>query len=276
MLVEAQVLVPVSVVVPCYCCTETVERAIHSVASQTIRPNEVILIEDGSSDNTLSVLYGLQKKYGNWIRVVPLPKNLGVASARNTGWTLAKNPYIAFLDADDAWHPKKIEIQLEFMVNNLDVMLCGHQHRELSENNDDSLQWTLELKQISKVTWLQMLLKNQFITPSIMLKKEINFRFSETARYMEDHFLWLEIVSAGMLTVKLDIDLAAVYKPMYGASGLSANMWMMEKAELSNYRQLYNQGKLVFGMYMFLQCFSLTKYIKRILVVYILRHFGVK
>ena len=273
MLVEGSALASVSVVIPCYCCTETIERAIHSVASQTVRPNEVILVEDGSGDNTLSILNELQKKYGDWIRVVPLPENLGVASARNTGWALAKNSYIAFLDADDAWHRQKIEIQYEFMVNNLDVMLCGHQHRELSENNNDSLQWAVELKLIHKITWLQMLLKNQFITPSIMLKKEINFRFSERARYMEDHFLWLEIVGAGMLTVKLDIDLAVVYKPMYGASGLSANMWMMETAELSNYRQLYNQKKLTFLTYIFLQFFSIVKYAKRFLVVYLVRRF---
>ena len=273
MLDEGFLNAPVSVVIPCYCCAETIERAVQSVASQTSRPAEIILVEDGSGDKTLLILYELHKKYGDWIRVIESPWNVGAASARNTGWRLATQPYIAFLDSDDAWHSRKIEIQYGYMESNPNVVLSGHLYRELIPNSVDDLNWLVELKSITKVTWKRLLLKNQFVTPSVMVNRNIPFRFTEGKYYMEDHLLWLEIVCANMITVKLNIDLVAIYKPMYGASGLSSNLWLMEKAELSNYQYYYNKGKLSPSMYVFIQCFSLAKYLRRLLVVYLVRPF---
>src|SRR5258706_14692588 len=99
-------LAPVSVVVPCYRCADTIERAVRSVAAQTLRPAEVILVDDGSPDGTGAALERLRERFGaDWIRIVRLPRNLGSASARNAGWELATQRYVAFLDSDDAWHP---------------------------------------------------------------------------------------------------------------------------------------------------------------------------
>ncbi|MHB1099234.1 MAG: glycosyltransferase family 2 protein, partial [Burkholderiales bacterium] len=108
--------VPVSVIIPCYRCAETIARAVDSVLKQTLPPEEILLVEDCSGDdgNTLAVLHSLQQN-NPFIRVIPLAKNGGPAAARNAGWDAAKQPYIAFLDADDAWHPKKLEIQYSWM-----------------------------------------------------------------------------------------------------------------------------------------------------------------
>ena len=262
---------PVSVVIPCYCCARTIGRAFSSVARQTLRPAEVILVNDGSVDETSGVLDTLKNKYGEWVRIVELPANVGAASARNAGWNVATQPYIAFLDSDDAWHPRKIEIQYEYMRDNPGVILSGHLCRQLQEGAANALQWAVELKNIHKVTWFGLLLRHQFVTPSVMLKKEIGFRFSEGNRYMEDHRLWLEIVGEPMLTVRLDVELAAVYKPVYGASGLSADLWNMEKAELANYHYFRDQGKIPRVQFIVLCCYSLTKFVKRLMVVYLIR-----
>jgi hypothetical protein len=85
--------------------------------------------------------------------------------------------------------------------------------------------------------------------------------------------LWLEIVNMKMPVVKLCIELVAVYKPMYGDSGLSSNLWLMEEAELSNYKYLYNQGKIIFYQYIFLQLYSIIKFIRRLLIVHVKRRF---
>ena len=77
---------PVTVVVPCYRCANTIERAIASVAAQTLRPNELLLVEDASGDGTLEVLLALQRRYEEWIRVIPLELNAGAAFDRNAGW----------------------------------------------------------------------------------------------------------------------------------------------------------------------------------------------
>ena len=121
----------VSVVVPCYRCIATLERAVRSVAQQTQRPAELILVDDASGDGTLELLRTLQARYGDWVRVVALPANAGAASARNAGWNVATQPYIAFLDADDAWHPRKVEIQWDYMQRHPDVALSGHLCRQL-------------------------------------------------------------------------------------------------------------------------------------------------
>ncbi|MGB4811963.1 MAG: glycosyltransferase family 2 protein [Methylophilaceae bacterium] len=266
----------VSVIIPCYRCATTIARAVSSVAEQIFRPAEVILVDDASGDATLEIINSLKNQYGSWVKVVELKKNVGAASARNAGWNLATQPYIAFLDSDDAWHPRKVEIQYGYMSNNSSVVMSGHLFRELPEDVVDKLNWPVELLSIQKVTWKQLQFKNPFVTPSVMLKKDIPFRFSEGKRYMEDYLLWMEIVGANLVVVKLNIELAAIFKPMYGVSGLSSNLWLMEKAELSNYKYLYSQNKLNFLQYTFFKTFSFIKFIRRLLIVHVIRRFRIK
>lgn len=194
---------PVSVVVPCFRCAATIERAVASVAAQTQRPAEMILVDDASSDGTLEVLQAIRARYGEWVRVVELPSNAGAASARNAGWNVATQPYIAFLDADDAWHPRKIEIQYGYMQAHPDVALSGHLCRQLPGEEVNAPAWAVDLRGEQRITWTGLLLRHPFVTPSVMLKREIGLRFAEGLRHMEDHRLWLDIVGASMPTVKL-------------------------------------------------------------------------
>ena len=258
---------PVSVVVPCYRCQVTLERAVSSVVHQTQRPAELILIDDASGDSTWALLLAIQARHGEWVKIVALSANAGAASARNAGWNLATQPYVAFLDADDAWHPQKIEIQYGYMQRHPDVALSGHSCRQLPEGSTNNLAWEVALTGVQTITWSRLLLRHQFVTPSVMLKREIGMRFSDGMRHMEDHRLWLEIVGAPLHTVKLQVELAAVYKPAYGASGLSSNMWAMERAELANYRYFYGQSKLSLPQLFLLQCYSLVKFLRRLVIV---------
>ena len=69
---------PVSVIIPCFKCAETIERAIDSIAKQTLIPHEVILVNDASPDNTIDILKKLQNIYGKeWIKIIDLKKMLG-------------------------------------------------------------------------------------------------------------------------------------------------------------------------------------------------------
>lgn len=265
-------IVPVSVVVPCYRCVATLERAVLSVVGQTQRPAQVILVDDASGDGTLDLLRSLQARYGDWVRVLALAANMGAASARNAGWNVATQPYIAFLDADDAWHPQKIEIQWGYMQQHLDVALSGHLCRQLPQTSTQTPVWPVLLTGAQDITWTRLLLQHQFVTPSVMLKREIALRFYEGMRHMEDHRLWMEIVGAPMRMVKLQVELAAVYKPVYGASGLSADMWGMEKAELANYRYFHAQGRISGPLLLALQTYSLLKYLRRLIIVRFLRN----
>jgi glycosyltransferase involved in cell wall biosynthesis len=268
--------VPVSVVVPCYRCAATIGRAVSSIAAQTLRPGELILVDDASGDATLQQLRALQAEHGSWVQVVTLPTNAGAASARNAGWNVATQPYVAFLDADDTWHPQKLEIQYGYMQQHPEVALSGHLCRQLPADVPGTTDWPIAWMpgDVQRVTWSQLLLRHQFVTPSVMLKRAITPRFFEGARHMEDHRLWLEIVGTPLPTVRLQVELAAVYKPVYGASGLSADMWRMEKAELANYRHFHRRGKLSAVQLFLLQGFSLVKFVRRLVIVRLLRRAG--
>ena len=106
----SKTLKKVSVIIPTFNRAKLVQRAIKSVLNQTIKPYEIIVVDDGSTDDTLEVL----KNYP--IKVLT-QKNKGVSSARNLGIKNATGDIIALLDSDDEWLPKKIELQLKLFEN---------------------------------------------------------------------------------------------------------------------------------------------------------------
>lgn len=108
----------VSVIIPTYNSARFLPDAIDSVLKQTYRSYEIIVVNDGSTDNTSEVLC----RYSGKITVSE-QRNRGVAAARNTGIRAAQGEYIAFLDADDLWLPDKLALQLPLFERNPDVGL---------------------------------------------------------------------------------------------------------------------------------------------------------
>lgn len=262
--------IPVTVIIPCYCSGDTIGRALASVLAQTRRPSEVIMIDDGSPDDSLVKLTELSSAYPGWAKLLCMGRNQGVASARNAGWAVATQPYIAFLDADDAWHSEKLAIQYAHMAANRDLVLCGHGHRVLQQPGL-APDWRLGKLTAKPVQKWRLLLRNQFVTPSVMIRRDVKPRFAEGRRFMEDRLLWLEIVCSGDRTEVLNLELAATYKLPYGARGLSSNLWEMTKADLSNYRILRDRGYLSRPISFALQIFSLLKLARRLVKVGIWR-----
>ncbi|MCK5915181.1 MAG: glycosyltransferase family 2 protein, partial [Deltaproteobacteria bacterium] len=178
----------VSVIIPCYQAGSTVGRALASVAAQSVKPFEVIIVDDASTDATRNRLQELVEKYKpDWLKVYFLTENCGPASARNYGWELATQPFVAFLDADDSWHRDKIALQLAFMRQNSEISFCGHSCGEIS-----SLIRKLPKKfQVTNCTLKELLFRNRLQTTStVMLKRDLVVRFPKTSRYSEDYYLW--------------------------------------------------------------------------------------
>jgi len=258
--------VPVSVVIPCYRCAGTVRRAVASVVRQSRLPSQLILVDDASGDGTLPVLREIQTEVGgDWLKVLALPANVGAGSARNAGWNVATGTYVAFLDADDSWHPRKIEIQYTFMTQHPEVALSGHAHRRIADG--ESTDVPLAAQGFSMVSKNQLLLSNRFVTPSAMLRKDIPQRFLEGRRHTEDQLLWLEIASAGLKVARLDEVLAFTFKAPVGESGLTASAWTMRKAEMANVWHLYRTGHLGLIRAGALCVFSLVKHLRRVLLL---------
>ncbi|HKW38412.1 MAG TPA: glycosyltransferase family 2 protein [Burkholderiales bacterium] len=258
-------VLPVTVIVPCYRCAATVRRAVASIAGQVSQPAQIVLVDDGSRDGTLDVLRDLQRSYGKGrVDVVALGENHGAASARNAGWKAASGEFLAFLDADDAWHPRKLEIQYAFMRSHPDISLCGHAHARIADGAP--LNRPLTDSGYRMVSLAQLLVSNRFITPSVMVRRDVTHRFLEGARHMEDHLLWLEIAAGGARVTRLNETLAFIYKRPFGASGLSAHLVGMEKAELRNYRLLRERGMIGATAMWILQGYSLAKFARRLLI----------
>ncbi|MBY0576046.1 MAG: glycosyltransferase family 2 protein [Gallionellaceae bacterium] len=264
---------PVSVVVPCYRCTETIERALASIVQQTLLPAQVLLVEDCSGDEgkTLELLYLLQQKYREEIdlKIITLDKNGGPATARNAGWEAATQTYIAFLDADDEWRPEKLSTQYEYMRENPDIVVSGHRHINLP-GNPSSLHAAL-MTSHKKISPLSLLFRNCFPASSVMLKNEIPFRFADGKRYAEDAYLWQQIAFARLPMVRIEAPLVNYYKALYGESGLSAQLWKMEKGELSNFVALYRAGSINWLLFIAATIFSVLKYVKRLVATWMNR-----
>jgi glycosyltransferase involved in cell wall biosynthesis len=261
--------VPVSVLIPCYGSAGTIARAVESVAAQSVLPAEVILIDDCSQDagKTVSELHRLQEQYADRlpIKVISLPKNVGAGGSRNAGWGVASQPYIAFLDADDAWHPRKLEIQYAYMSANPDVVLCGHGHR-LLQHKDEHPDWEVGPWEARPVHKWELLLSNRFTTPSAMVRRDVTPRFVEGQRYMEDHMLWLLLVCGGGQVVKLSAELAAIYKRSFGVAGLSAQVGPMGRGDLGNYRRLHRAGCINALQLGVLGFYSALKHLRRLMI----------
>jgi len=264
--IELHTTASVSVIIPCYNSINTITRAVTSVFQQTSLPQEVILIDDCSQDDTLKLLYVLQAKYGEkWIKIISFTENRGPSAARNTGWEHAEAKYIAFLDADDSWHPQKIEVQYGWMQKNPSIVLTGHPIR-LADLNYQIPRYSQENVPVRQVMRAGLLWKNFFSTPTVMMKRNVSLRFDEDQSFAEDYLLWLKTLFFYGDVFLIKLPMAYMYKSAYGSSGLSSNLWLMEKGELQAYKKIFKAGCVTLVEYIMLTIWSVLKYLKRIAV----------
>ena len=225
-------------------------------------------MEDGSPDDgrTLATLHQLQQHHGYRIpiEVIPLGRNFGPSVARNTGWDAATQPYIAFLDADDAWHPRKLEIQHDWMRDHPDVAMTGHAWL-LAQSSKPSAtlpeQWS-----VRRISPRKQLLSNRFSTPTVMMRRNLPYRFRETNWFSQDSDLWLSVVLDGHSAWRLELPLALIYKAPYGKGGLSGNLWRSEKSQLNTYWWQVREGRLRGIAFALLVPWLLAKFMRRVVI----------
>jgi len=257
--------IPVSVVIPCYKSSDTIERAVKSINVQSVLPLEIIIVDDFSNDTkTYEVLKEIEKN-NNLIKILLLKKNAGPGSARNRGWEVAKGDYIAFLDSDDSWHPQKLEIQFKYMKNNLKIDLSSH-YSSIFEGRIENL--TTEDFKVESFKKFQFLFRNRIATRTVMLKTSLPMRFLENKRASEDFLLWCEIYLNGFQIRKINLVLAYSFKEHYGDSGLTANLKLMHNGQKDSFEKLFEKNLINNGIYKLLYYFSYVKYYRRKVIVY--------
>jgi glycosyltransferase involved in cell wall biosynthesis len=181
----------ISVIIPTYNRAHIVPEAIDSVLAQTYGDFEIIVIDDGSTDVTATVL---QRRYGEKITCIRI-KNSGLPAARNAGIKAARGQYIAFLDDDDEWLPEKLTLQMQLLQNNSGVGLvyCGC----LQIDAEGTV--LNQLYPEKRGTVFNDLLEENYIIGSasaVLVRKELVERagcFDETLKACEDWDLWIRI-----------------------------------------------------------------------------------
>lgn len=183
----------VSVVIPAYNAAATISRALRSVYAQTFPADEVIVVDDGSTDGTAEVVRAEFPK----VRLIQ-QANSGPSAARNAGIQTSKGRWIAFLDADDRWLPWKLQRQMAVFEADGDIALVacrayilreGDVHLNMPEDHDPA---------VDKVGFLDLLQDNMFSTPSVVARADVLHDlggFDPGIPGSEDFDLWLRIAS---------------------------------------------------------------------------------
>jgi len=117
----------ITVIMPAYQAEMTLGRALESIAGQTLRPRQIIVVDDGSKDGTLRIAEQFCEQFSDIDFVLLAQKNQGAGAARNRALAEATSTYVAFLDADDEWLPKKLERSLKYLEET-NLTLVAHDY----------------------------------------------------------------------------------------------------------------------------------------------------
>ena len=183
----------VSVVIPCYNAEAYLKETIESVLSQTYPPLEILVIDDGSTDSSAEIA----KSFGESVQLVQQP-NSGESVARNQGIELAKGDWIALLDADDKWHPAKLEKQIRLAED--PELVCIHTDWETFGTEEITYRLS-ELKPDQRYDIVRVATEGGLTTPSLLFKKSTNVRFPVWTQTGEDLLFVLDLLQTGRFSM---------------------------------------------------------------------------
>ena len=218
----------ISVIIPTYNRCDLLKRAINSVIKQTITPKEIIIVDNGSTDQTYQMVSSLFPEINYFIE-----KKRGVSAARNKGILESKSKWIAFLDSDDAWKPTKLEKQMEYSVFNQDKYRIIHTDETWYRNK----KFLNQLKKHKKSGG--NIFKNSLqlccISPSsVVLKKQIFYDyglFDENLEVCEDYDMWIRITAKEEVGF---LDSPLVLKYGGHSDQLSKKFWGMDRFRIKS------------------------------------------
>lgn len=213
----------VSVIIPTYNRAKTIERAISSVQRQTYKYMEIIIVDDGSGDDTYDIVKALCKKDAR-VKYIKNSRNLGVAGARNVGILKSEGEFIAFNDSDDIWHEDKLEKQLKEFAKEEYAMV----YSAFMQNSLTGLKRRipdLNAKELFGDMFNRLLHENVISTQTMLIKREVFDSiglFAEGLRAWDDYELALRIAYKYKIGY-VNEELVDVYLSKDSISGLERN-----------------------------------------------------
>ena len=221
----------VSIITPTYNSAKFIEATIQSIKKQTYSHWELILIDDGSADNTIELIKKIAKE-DTRIIYQQLKQNSGPAIARNTGIKRAKGDYLTFIDADDIWFPEFIETS----INTIKTHNCPFVFASYKRLDEDLQPLYPDFIVPQKVTYTDILKSNSIscLTAFIHIKK-LGKKYMPEIRKRQDMGLWLKYLKEIKFAYGIQKPLA-IYR--IRKNSLSRNKWALLKYQWDFYRKV--------------------------------------
>lgn len=257
-------MIKYSVVIPMYNSESTIINSLESIYNQTRVDliDEVIVVDDGSKDKSYCLVNDYRNK--NMIQNIKLIKkeNGGAASARNLGIRIAKNNFIALLDADDIWNNNKIEIQNNILENFTFIKALG------SNRKNEIIKHGKKINDvIYKISPFKYCIKNWPCTPSIIFDKRVfndKSPFPNNMSHAEEGLFFLYLANKVGLYYCIDnLVSCGDGKPSFGYSGLSGNIMKMHNGIKEMHKAALKKNYLSIFEYLFVQILEIIKYNRR-------------
>ena len=241
----------ISVVIPAYNAAKTIRQTLESCLQQSYPPHEIWIVDDCSTDNTTSVV----KEYAS-VNLITLTKNAGPSACRNAGWGAATGDIIAFLDADDVWHPEKLDILNKVFGAHATLKFLGHPYTLKSFGEP------IPEVSLVKQCYLSILISNPFQSSCISVRRDIDELFDPSFRYCEDQEFALR-VAYKYGCFNMPVPLTKLGRPQLTEGGASGNHWKMRKGELKAYSAIWKSNPLFALAIPALWLFSFAKHIRK-------------
>ncbi len=226
----------VSVVLTTHNSDKYIQRAIQSVIEQTFASWELIVVDDASTDETPVIVAKIAQQHEKVRMLRKMVCSGGPANGRNLGVSEARHDWVAFLDADDVWHPHKLELQLGELLHSPTALLCTAMRDFHSEN--DMLFRRPKGRNTQLVTFEMQRRRARIPTSSVLASREVLLKhpFDERPLYraVEDYDCWLRILSTGVICTKVRHELVYYRKTESQLSkskgGMLGKVFMVHRA----------------------------------------------
>ncbi|MFZ4414695.1 MAG: glycosyltransferase family 2 protein, partial [Bacteroidales bacterium] len=247
----------VSAIIPVFNGKKYLKLAVESIINQTVKVNELIIVDDGSSDNSLESIDGIEAPFPIH-RIVQ--KNAGQSAARNHGVRLAKSEFIAFLDQDDYWLPQHIEKLLKPFISNFSL---GWVYSNLNQIDENGKTMNIELLNDCpaahpKRQLTECLRNDLFILPSASIIRKIAFNnvggFDERLSGYEDDDLFLRLFRNGWHNTYLNEALSA-WRAHESSSSYSKRMLISRRIYADKLLENF-QDQVSFNLYYSRDCIA--------------------
>ena len=183
----------VSIIIPYYKKKNYIEQTLKSILIQKYKNFEILIVYDDIVQEDLNFLKTLKKK-DDRIKLIINKQNIGAGMSRNKAIKLSKGTYVAFIDADDLWHPNKLKFQLNYMIKN--KISISHTSYDIIDSNDNKIGF----RKAKRIEYKDLLKSCDIGLSTVMIKKTIlKKHFFAKLKTKEDYVLWLSLAKKNFI-----------------------------------------------------------------------------